>query len=73
MRIIGVDGTDLTACDMYQLYRNVGFSLDSIISNLSRDDKDDIKLDIQRCQELLDYLSQRVEEDFADEDCDDMV
>jgi len=68
MRTVGVSVSNLDSLDLYELYREVGNSVDSIVSNMSQHDLDNAKLDIRWCQELIDYLEQRVEQELADDD-----
>ena len=65
---VGVSVSNLDSLDLYELYQEVGNSLDSIVSNMSQHDLDDAKLDIQWCQNLLDYLQERVEQELAEDD-----
>jgi len=68
MRTVGVSVSNLDSLDLYELYREVGFSVDSIVSNMSQNNLDDAKLDIRWCQDLLDYLSERVEQELAEDE-----
>lgn len=68
MRTVGVSVSNLDSLDLYELYREVGLSVDSIVSNMSQDNLDNAKLDIRWCQDLLDYLSERVEQELAEDE-----
>lgn len=65
---VGVSVSNLDSLDLYELYREVGLSVDSIVSNMSQDNLDNAKLDIQWCQDLLDYLSERVEQELSSDE-----
>lgn len=68
MRTVGVSVSNLDSLDLYELYREVGLSVDSIVSNMSQDNLDNAKLDIRWCQDLLDYLSERVEQELSSDE-----
>lgn len=68
MRTVGVSVSNLDSLDLYELYREVGLSVDSIVSNMSQDNLDNAKLDIRWCQDLLDYLQERVEQELAEDE-----
>mgnify|MGYP006279775813 CR=1 FL=1 len=63
--VIAVDGTDLNkVSDLYEVYRKVGLTLDATISNMSTDDYSNARYDLEQCQELLDFLFERVEQEL---------
>ena len=69
MREVSVDGTDLDTCDdLYDLYRHVGNTLDATISNMVTDDRDFALDDIERCERLIQYLRNRVEQELPEID-----
>ena len=64
---VGVSVSNLDSLDLYELYREVGLSVDSIVSNMSQDNLDDAKLDIHWCRDLIEYLDDRIQQELADD------